>query len=265
MKLNLWQISTAFFIFSVSGLSAAPLLLVNYNMTQTNFAESRAEALGLTYQRVADFTSPEQLKGKSVVIMPGFLSYANLLNQSSILSEFVQEGGYLWINVAGTSCAADVAPGGVDYAHDTCGGAQNQSETIVDSGHAYISGSFDARANQLSAADFMNWNVTDIGHVAALPANATVITRNAQGPTLAEYSFGQGWVVVSTLTYGWGPSGGARGVPVDNMLLYAANQARSAVAADPVVTPETATPEPGSLFLSAGAMLLGVSRLIRRG
>ena len=264
MKLNLRQISTALFLFSVPSLSAAPILLVNYNMAQTNFAESRAEALGLSYQRVADFTSAEELKGKSVVIMPGFLSYANLLNQSSILSQFVQDGGYLWINLAGTSCATDIAPGGVDYAHDTCGGAQNQWETIVDAGHAYISGSFDARADQLSAGDFMNWNVTDIGHVAALPADATVITRNAQGPTLAEYSFGQGWVVVSTLTYGWGPYGGEE-FPSTTCCYMPLTRRVRLWPRIPVVTPETATPEPGSLFLSAGAMLLGVSRLIRRG
>jgi hypothetical protein len=29
--------------------------------------------------------------------------------------------------------------------------------------------------------------------------------------------------------------------------------------------PETATPEPGSLILSAGAVLLGLTRFIRRG
>ena len=60
----------AFFVFQ----SSAPtpfLLLMNYNPSQTDFAQSRAEALGLSYERIADFTSAEQLKGKSVVIMPG--------------------------------------------------------------------------------------------------------------------------------------------------------------------------------------------------
>jgi hypothetical protein len=196
--------------------------------------------------------------------MPGFTTYGNLLSQVAILSEFVQDGGYLWINVAGTACGTGIAPGGVNYVHDTCGGTQNQSEAIADSAHPYIDGSFDARAHQLSAGDFLNWNVTDIGHLGNLPVNATTITRNNDGSTLAEYSFGQGWVVISTLTYGWGPSGGARGIPVDNMLLYAANQVRLDAASDPVA-PESATPEPGSLLLSAGAVLLGLTRFIRRG
>ena len=264
MKLTLRRMAAIIVLSAWSSLNATPLLLMNYNPTQTDFAQGRAEALGLSYERIADFTSADQLKGKSVVIMPGFTSYASLLTQTGILSQFVQEGGYLWINVAGTNCATAVAPGGVNYMHDTCGGTQNQSEIVVNPAHPYIDGSFDASAHQLSAGDFMNWNVTDIGHLGNLPVNATTITRNNDGSTLAEYSFGKGWVVVSTLTYGWGPSGGARGVPVDNMLLYAANQVRLDAAPGPDA-PETATPEPGSLILSAGAVLLGLTRFIRRG
>ena len=51
---------------------------MNYNPSQTDFAQGRAEALGLSYERIADFTSAEQLEGKSVVIMPGFTSYGSL-------------------------------------------------------------------------------------------------------------------------------------------------------------------------------------------
>jgi hypothetical protein len=74
MKLTLQRMAAIIFLCSCSRLSATPLLLRNYNPSQTDFAESRAEALGLSYERIADFTSADQLKGKSVVIMPGFTS-----------------------------------------------------------------------------------------------------------------------------------------------------------------------------------------------
>jgi hypothetical protein len=251
---------TAFaFVSSVTSLSATPLLFVNYNPPMTQSAQTRAATLGLEYDTIADFTSVSNLAGRSVVIMPGFSNYANLLNQTTILRDFVQAGGYLWINVAGGGCADDFAPGGVDFLQYSCGGSYNQSEALVNPAHAYVQGTFNPKAKPLTAADFMNWNVTDLGHLSGLPSNATIITQNPNGATLAEYAYGQGWVVVSTLTYGWG-DGGAKGAPMDNMLLYAASQMRSAAAA-PV---EAATPEPASLLFTASGLLFGLSKLHRR-
>ncbi len=165
---------------------------------------------------------------------------AHLLHQASILHDFVQAGGYLWLNVAGNGCATDFAPGGVDFAQYTCGGTFNQSETIVDTSHPYIHGNFHDQATQLTLADFVNWNVTDLGHLAGMPTGATSITQNPQGATLAEYAYGQGWVVVSTLTFGWGDQGAKAG-PMDNMLLYAASQVRGHNSPGSIATPEPAT------------------------
>jgi hypothetical protein len=258
MKINSRLLAAFAFVCSVTQISATPLLFVNYNAPQTTYAQGRAGALGLTYDTVAGFTSVADLAGKSVVIMPGFSTYSYLLNDATILRDFVQAGGYLWINVAGAGCATDFGPGGVDFMQYTCGGAYNQSEIIVNPTHPYLQGSFDAKAQTLTAADFMNWNVTDLGHLSGLPANATSLMHNAQGSTLAEYSYGQGWVVLSTMTFGWGDAG-AKGVPTDNMLLYAADQVRGSAVAS-----VSDTPEPANLLLTAGSMLFGLTWLGRR-
>lgn len=253
------RFKTAFVVVcSLTGLRATPLLFVNYNPPMTQSAQTRAAALGLEYDTIADFASVSNLAGRSVVIMPGFPDYANLLHQAPVLRDFVHAGGYLWINAAGGGCADDFAPGGVDFLQYSCGGSYNQSEALVNPAHAYLQGTFDPKAKPLTAADFMNWNVTDLGHLSGLPSNVTIITQNPNGATLAEYAYGQGWVVVSTLTYGWG-DGGAKGAPMDNMLLYAASQMRSAAA--PV---EAATPEPASLLFTASGLFFGLSKLYRR-
>ena len=248
----------AAFVCAYTQLGATPLLFVNYNTAPTNFAQIRAGELGLEFDTIADFTTADALAGKSVIVMPGFSSYAHLLNQASILHDFVQAGGYLWLNVAGSSCATDFAPGGVDFAQYTCGGTFNQSETIVDTSHPYVQGNFHDQANQLTLADFINWNVTDLGHLAGIPAGATSITQNPQGSTLAEYAYGQGWVVVSTLTFGWGDQGAKAG-PMDNMLLYAASQVRGHNSPGSI-----ATPEPATMLLTAAGLLFGMTFVRRR-
>ena len=93
------------------------------------------------------------------------------------------------------SCATAVAPGGVNYMHDTCGGTQNQSEIIVNPAQPYIAGSFDARAHELSAGDFAE---LECYRYRSSWKSAGERNRNhaqQRGPTLAEYSFGKGWVV----------------------------------------------------------------------
>ena len=93
--------------------------------------------------------------------------------------------------------------------------------------------------------------------LATLSGCGSVGVQPWERATLAEYSYGQGWVVLSTLTYGWGDAG-AKGAPLNNMLYYAANQIRGSEAAS------VATPEPASMLLTAGGLLLGCTFLRRR-
>ena len=107
---------------------------------------------------MADFNGMADLSGRSVIIMPGPNSYTY---QAGLLRDYIQAGGYAWINVAGPNCSTDFAPGGVDYVHYSCGGSVNQSESIVNPTHSFIQGNFDSQAKALDASDFLNWNATD--------------------------------------------------------------------------------------------------------
>ena len=136
------------------------------------------------------------------------------------------------------------------------------AETIHDPSHPYFTGAFAPAAHALTEMDFAEWGSTDAGHIEGAPAGAAVLLSNSQGPSLTEYALGEGWVVVSTLTYGWGENG-ARTAAMDNMLLYAAMQVRGSE--NPASLPVSGVPEPSTfLLLATGAVLVAFSQGLRR-
>ena len=254
------RIAATTFLCIGTALYGTPLLFINHSAEPTEFARTRANTLALPNEVVVNFTLAS-LEGKSVVIMPGISSYEPLMLNKPLLTEFVHGGGYLWVNLAGSQCAPDSVPGGAGSEQWNCGSMYHNEETIVDPNHPYFKGGFDPKAVQLTAASFVDWMSTDGGHVIGAPANATALLRNTRGASLVEYAFGQGWVVVSTLGYGWA-GGGARGAALDNMLLYASNQVRGSQAE--VVPPPTPAgiPEPSTFVLFAtGGVLWACARL----
>lgn len=245
-------------LFASTALQASPLLFINFSEGPTAVALLRSELLGLSGSAVGAFTLGN-LNNKSVILMPGMSDYGALTQAMPTLTQFVNEGGYLWLNLAGSACAPNSAPGGAGFVQWGCGSTYHNSETIATPDHPYFKGTFDPKAKPLTAANFLNWDSTDSGHINTLPGNATTLLSNTRGPSLTEYAYGQGWVVVSTLAYGWG-TGGARGPAMDNMLLYAANQVRGS---DP--SGASTVPEPSTMALfAAGAALIAVSRQIRQ-
>jgi hypothetical protein len=220
----------------------------------------RAGDLGLAHSVIGEFTR-DQLQGKSVVIMPGMSSYDSLMISKPLLSAFVHAGGYLWVNLAGTSCAPDAVPGGAGFVRYDCGSTYHNSETIAQPNHPYFTGAFTPAAHALTAADFANWDATDGGHISGAPSNATALLTNTKGSPLMEYSYGSGWIVVSTMTYGWGVEG-AKTAALDNMLLYAASQVRGSDAAS---VPTEGVPEPSTLvMLASGSLLVVFAKIARR-
>ena len=181
---------------------AAELVFVDYNSFQTSAAVSHANSLGLANSTISSLTGQNvaSFTGKTLVVMPGFGDYSDLSANQSFLTNFVNGGGYLILNVAGNSGnLSDFAPGGIDYINYAFGGGLHESETIVDASHPYISGSFNPSATVLSAADFNGWSSTDHGILSGLPGGSTTILNNTDGASLVEYSFGSGHVVASTL------------------------------------------------------------------
>ena len=133
-----------------------------------------------------------------------------------LIEQFVNLGGVAVLNVAGTlGDQANIAPGGVGFSS----AAQHVSEQILTPAHAYITGAgFGGEA--LGTSDFDNWQPTDYGTLMNLPANAAVLLANNDGPSLAEYKYGAGRVIVSTLAYCWDSKPASQGAAARNLLRY---------------------------------------------
>lgn len=158
------------------------------------------------------------------------------------LQHYVATGGTLVLNVAGRiGSQHDIAPGGVDYV----GGIFANAETIGASTHPLITG-VGYNGNLLSATDFAMWLHTDHGYIdpaslAALNAPISIVS-NQSGPSVVEYQYGQGRVLITTLTVGWAMGGQARGDVQENVINY------------------EVAPEPASLALLGIASLLVLRR-----
>ena len=198
-------------------------------------------------------TPVSTLSGYDVVwINPGFTNYGALragVGAGGNLNQYVLGGGVLVLNVAGNSGSqADIAPGGVDYSRATL----HESETFTAPAHPYLTGVGYA-GSPLATSDFVNWFYTDHGTLQNLVSGTTTVLSNAHGPSFVEYSFGNGTVILNTLTYGWG-SNGARLQPLNNLINYSV-----------FASQQNAVPEPSSLAIfGIGACVAGIGMMRRR-
>lgn len=137
------------------------------------------------------------------------------------LEQYAAGGGVLVICVAGsTGNQTDIAPGGLDalLTIDVFG---HEDETFTTPAHPYITGA-GYGGNTLITADFHDWSFTDFGQLTNLPGGATTILSNTDGPSLIEYSWGCGQVIVNTLAYGWTGAGTPESGPAaENLINYA--------------------------------------------
>ena len=112
----------------------------------------------------------------------------------------------------------DLAPQGVDYD----GSTSHDRERITLASHPYITG-IGYGGSPLLAQEFDNWNTTDSGTLADVPAGALIVLRNDDGPSLIEYEHGAGRVIATTLNFCTSdlPSDASRQQPLRNLLRYA--------------------------------------------
>jgi hypothetical protein len=159
----------------------------------------------------------------------------SMVGPGGFIDEFVRSGGVAVINLAGTlGEQLDVAPGGVGFS----GPQTHDSEMILAPAHPYFTG-LGFGGEMLDAANFNDWQPTDLGTLTGLPEDALILLANANGPALAEYRHGDGRVIVSSLRFCWSnemlPAFAAR-----NLLRYSRFFSNSALTPAPTVTP-TAT------------------------
>lgn len=232
---------------------ASPVLMSLDGESESNIL--RAVQLGHTVtgrdlEDISVMTQAQLGDYRAVFVNPDMnnKSYAFLRNavaDGGSLQQYVANGGILVVNAAGrVGSQQDIAPGGIDYDSMGIGNIVN----IAEAAHPYVTGQGYGGFN-LNDTDFQGWFYTHHGHVNAdslrgkNPVVGDVdVLQNDLGPAFVEYEYGEGRVVVTTLTVGWAMGGEARGEAQDNLINY------------------VLVPEPASL-----AMLgLGALALIRR-
>jgi hypothetical protein len=195
---------------------------------------------------------PVRLLGQflSVYVAPGLGNdeYGLLQTMSAsggFLDRFVSMGGSAVINVAPdpaatpiTAVLTGVAPGGIGYQPPL----QGEAETIAAATHPYITGE-GFGGQHLTPQSFANWGPTDRGFLISVPPGATVLLRNPRGPTMVEYNYGAGRVIVSTLTFCTANEPASIADPLDNLLKYGRFYLGTAQTPALTVTP-TFTPTP---------------------
>jgi hypothetical protein len=196
-----------------------------------------------SFDRLAQ-SSPAALRDlfKVIYVAPDlsaadYTALSALVAQGGVIEQFVSMGGVAVINAAGTlGTQNNVAPDGVGLSS----GPQHNRENILLPEHPYFTG-LGFAGESLSTDDFSSWQPTDFGTLTNLPATATILLANDDGPSLAEYPHGAGRVIVGTLSYCWIGKPNSDGPPARNLLGYSRFYLGSAQTPAPTVT---STPTP---------------------
>lgn len=164
-----------------------------------------------------------------------------MVKPGGFIERFVGSGGVAVLHLAGN--AGDqtaVAPGGVGFTSE----AQRNEQFIEAPDHPYFLGDgFSGRA--LSVSDFANWGASSYGILVGLPETATILLSSVDGPTMAEYVYGDGRVIVSSLGICWTGHPLSDGPAMENLLRYSTFYEGSAQTPAPTLTPTgspTSTP-----------------------
>ena len=207
--------------------------------------------LGLTngsklFQTLASSNPVKDRSNYQVVYIPpglGATNYAwlqQLVREGGFIEQFVSLGGVAVINAGGlVSDQPDIAPGGVGFSMTAQG---HDEEEINEPDHLYIAG-IPFGGDVLGPDDFGGWGPTDLGVLTNLPDGATIVLRNSDGPSWAEYQYGAGRVIVTTLTYCWDTEPESQMAAASNLLLYSRFYSGFATTPAPTVT-ATGSPTP---------------------
>lgn len=219
---------------------------------QINCAFSRAQAmlLPIAERRFADLLvdDPDLARSlRKVIYVAEDMSVQEydlmrqLVAPGGFLERFVSSGGVVVLNIAGrVGEQLGVAPGGVGFFPT----AVHNSQTIESPDHPYFHGDGFSGV-PLTASNFENWGATDYGVLTGLPPDATILLSNFDGPSMAEYVYGEGRVIVSSLGFCWSGHPLSDGPAQANLFRYSRFYDGSAQTPAPTFTPTgspTSTP-----------------------
>ncbi len=207
-----------------------PLLFASGSLSFTDLARQDAARLRNLYQVI--YVAPD-------LGATDYEALQQMVAPDGVIERFVSLGGVAVINAAGTlGDQPNIAPGGVGFSNV----AQHQSAQILAREHLYITGAGYA-GERLDDGDFGAWQPTDHGTLTNLPGDAVVVLANSDGPSWAEYPYGSGRVIVTTLGYCWDGKPASQGAAARNLLRYSRFYTGSAQTPGPTVTPTgSATP-----------------------
>lgn len=154
----------------------------------------------------------------------GFLR--EISRPNAFLERFVDRGGVAVIHLTGDGVFEDALapfPGGSLAGIGYRGTASHDRERITLSTHPFASG-VGYGGRRLAAADFDDWENTDDGFISGLenlPEAPLVVLRNDIGASWAEYEYGAGRVIVTTVNFCIPGSPATMGPPLENLIRYA--------------------------------------------
>ncbi len=175
----------------------------------------------------------------------GFLR--EITRPNGFLERFAFFGGVAVIHLSGDGVFEDaLAPfPGVGAGIGYRGTASHNRERIALSSHPFVTG-IGYGGKPLAAADFDQWGNTDDGFINGLenlPEPASIVLRNDIGASWAEYEYGAGRVIVTTVNFCMPGSPASMAQPLENLIRYAPFFNGLAQTPGLTVTP-TATPTP---------------------
>ncbi|MBI3784288.1 MAG: hypothetical protein HY270_12905 [Deltaproteobacteria bacterium] len=178
---------------------------------------------------------------QAIYIAPGlngddYAGLQQIVANGRFIERFVSLGGVAVLNVAGTfGDQMNIAPEGVGFV-----AVRHNSEDIVSPDHSYFVGTAFG-GEQLEVSQFDSWLPTDEGYLTNIPGQAQILLENSDGPSMIEYTHGNGRVIVSSVSFCWDGRLESDGPPARNLLLYAQFYQGRALTPAPTVT---VTPTP---------------------
>ncbi|MDH5402736.1 MAG: hypothetical protein OEY49_09615, partial [Candidatus Heimdallarchaeota archaeon] len=197
------------------------ILLVSHGQTTTYITNENYSFDSINEVMFGAITTDHLLKYNMIILEPNWSDYANLKNVLSKIGEALNQSSCLVVNIkpsGNVGSILDIDLLGTDYDRSFT----HNGESIVNASHPFINGTVYG-GNVLTTNDFKNWGSTDHGWLTALPTTQlgyNQILANQRGASMIEYSYGQGHVIVDTLTSWNGGWGTGNSLVATNILRY---------------------------------------------
>ncbi len=218
---NAGGVNLTYTVTNIGGLANTTydFLIMDHGLNKSSFSGYVTHTT--SESAFASMTISQLTANKVIYFEPSWSSYGNLTANMTNLASYVNQGGVAVINIAGNiGDGTNIDPLGTDYSRTFA----HESETINLPSQSYITGT-PYGGTALNTSMFNSWSSTDHGTLYSYPASAEVVLSNAHGASWIKYRYGNGYVILTTLTYRWGNSPNATCDNLTKYAMYLANNA----------------------------------------